>query len=758
MEPEFHHEDQQSREEEAEPDRSVKKFKDSSGARPFSQPHSQLSYRDSLIRDIPRAYAQAFSFVGGEDLDVESDSKLEDLIEGMVEVKLSKETKSRIRAPWSKAFIVKVFNRIVGYNYLTFKINVLCFNSVAMWVSLLELPIEFYDNSVLLEIGKAIRLVLRINSYIASGLRGSYARLCLQINLTKPLINTIKDGCLHQKKVVAREESVSYKPAGQMEIRKGLLGTSKNPLGSGSDDRSNQVEGLENKKAKASRSPREKKLLATKGVKDLKRSCPNSGIKQTHSLPLSLLESSFLQAHRAPWPNPNSTYPLSVGLTGVGNNTNPWWKFITNMPLISEKDAEELNRLRRPLVVPHLDEFGWLVQERKVIDFKRIVSMHLGNFPIMKLFQTFNPGKTCDLLISCREEIQGILNYMVLWKPNRVASKELLRRLGWSMIASSMVGPNPMEISNNHCAQMNILLWNCRGALNMDFKRRVMEMAVNHFPSIMVLTEIRVGGDRAAKIVEALHFNGFFATKVIGYAEGLWLLWKKEEVDVYVLSSTEQEIHAIVKANLSQVAQLHNLPWLLLGDFNEVLCSDDKLGGRHVNLNRALDFKACLDSCDLLDLGFSGPKFTWSNLRQVSDLILECIDRCFTNPSWRVNFPEAAVTHLPRVFLYHCPVLLELSKPLQGNWNWEAISSKLPREIKDKMCASPMQLWDDKEDTLKWKFTRDEEFSTASAYALLRPEEANPQIFLGNWIWKLDIWPKIISSLWLCHHDSVPVK
>ena len=77
-----------------------------------------------------------------------------------------------------------------------------------------------------------------------------------------------------------------------------------------------------------------------------------------------------------------------------GTTPNPWWKFITNMPLISEKDAEELNRLRRPLVVPHLDKFGWLVQERKVIDFKRTVSMHLGNFPIMKLFQTFNPVNT----------------------------------------------------------------------------------------------------------------------------------------------------------------------------------------------------------------------------------------------------------------------------------------------------------------------------------------------------------------------------
>ena len=154
-------------------------------------------------------------------------------------------------------------------------------------------------------------------------------------------------------------------------------------------------------------------------------------------------------------------------------------------------------------------------------------------------------------------------------------------------------------------------------------------------------------------------------------------------------ASTEQEIHATVKVresnliwlispiyaspriaerkilweNLTQVAQLHNMPWLLLGDFNEILSSENKFGGRSINLNRALDFKECLDTCSLLDLGFSGPKFTWSNLRQVSNLILERIDRCFANPSWRLLYPEASVTHLPRVFSDHCPVILELSKP-----------------------------------------------------------------------------------------------
>ena len=44
---------------------------------------------------------------------------------GLAEVKLSKETKACIRAPWTKALIVEVFDRTVGYNYLTFKVNAL---------------------------------------------------------------------------------------------------------------------------------------------------------------------------------------------------------------------------------------------------------------------------------------------------------------------------------------------------------------------------------------------------------------------------------------------------------------------------------------------------------------------------------------------------------------------------------------------------------------------------------------------------------
>ena len=49
------------------------------------------------------------------------------------------------------------------------------------------------------EIGSAIGPVLRIDSYTAAGSRGSYARLCIQIDLDKPLIKSIRIGRLVQQ-------------------------------------------------------------------------------------------------------------------------------------------------------------------------------------------------------------------------------------------------------------------------------------------------------------------------------------------------------------------------------------------------------------------------------------------------------------------------------------------------------------------------------------------------------------------------------
>ncbi|XP_075649790.1 putative ribonuclease H protein At1g65750 isoform X3 [Castanea sativa] len=72
--------------------------------------------------------------------------------------------------------------------------------------------------------------------------------------------------------------------------------------------------------------------------------------------------------------------------------------------------------------------------------------------------------------------------------------------------------------------------------------------------------------------------------------------------------------------------------------------------------------------------------------------------------------------------------------------------------------AVPLQIYGEKQDNLVWKGSQDGDFHLASAYKLARLETTDVQTFHGNWIWKLDTLPKIKHFLWLCCHNSVPVK
>ena len=141
----------------------------------------------------------------------------------------------------------------------------------------------------------------------------------------------------------------------------------------------------------------------------------------------------------------------------------------------------------------HFDESGWIVQERRIMDFRGLASVHMGNHPMLKLIQILVPIKRCDLLLCCREDTMGILKYLMVWKLDWTTSKDFLRRLGWSMMDVAMMNPNPVEYPLGQFVQMNILIWNCRGELNPDFKRRIFEMVINHNAAIMVITETRVG-------------------------------------------------------------------------------------------------------------------------------------------------------------------------------------------------------------------------------------------------------------------------
>nr|POE93851.1 hypothetical protein CFP56_16164 [Quercus suber]POE93852.1 hypothetical protein CFP56_16165 [Quercus suber]POF12032.1 hypothetical protein CFP56_54019 [Quercus suber] len=117
--------------------------------------------------DIPGAYTQTFSFEDTMEKDEESNEKVENLCEGLVAVRFSKGFKKQIQTPWMGALIVKVSG-------------------------------SYYNLEALLQIGKAIGNVLRVDTHTANEVRGKFARLCIQVDVDKPLVTAVLIGKFEQ--------------------------------------------------------------------------------------------------------------------------------------------------------------------------------------------------------------------------------------------------------------------------------------------------------------------------------------------------------------------------------------------------------------------------------------------------------------------------------------------------------------------------------------------------------------------------------
>jgi hypothetical protein len=70
-------------------------------------------------------------------------------------------------------------------------------------------------------------------------------------------------------------------------------------------------------------------------------------------------------------------------------------------------------------------------------------------------------------------------------------------------------------------------------------------------------------------------------------------------------------------------------------------------------------FGQVLSDCNLHDLGFCGPSFTWCNDRDEYNIVWERIDRGVGNEEWSRLFPNSQVRHLPFVFSDHAAIMID---------------------------------------------------------------------------------------------------
>ncbi|KAG2707736.1 hypothetical protein I3760_05G160800 [Carya illinoinensis] len=230
---------------------------------------------------------------------------------------------------------------------------------------------------------------------------------------------------------------------------------------------------------------------------------------------------------------------------------------------------------------------------------------------------------------------------------------------------------------------MKILSWNLRGLGNPRSIRSLRDLITCEGPDILFLQETKVSSRRLDFCKLRLGFRFCLGVDSVGRSGGLALFWK-DNIHLKIVSYSRNHIHASIK-NCDGVEWLltgvygHpecgqrpefwrllkflirgvNLPWLVFGDFNEILDHSKKFGGNIRSESQMTEFRAVLSDCHLRDLGYEGAPFTWSNRRGEEGLVKERLDRFLANSWWCEIHLNLRVSHGVAAYSDHIPLWLD---------------------------------------------------------------------------------------------------
>jgi hypothetical protein len=211
---------------------------------------------------------------------------------------------------------------------------------------------------------------------------------------------------------------------------------------------------------------------------------------------------------------------------------------------------------------------------------------------------------------------------------------------------------------------MKIVAQNWRGLGNQPSVRSLLELQRAEDPDILFLSETKLMEKEVESLRLKLQMAHMEVVECKGRSGGLALFWKKDvnvemrwkgryHIDVNVTQEDGSKwrftgVYGESKSGEKEktwrlLRTLHgqaDLPWLCMGDFNEVLFTHEKEGGP-ARAPRCMDaFRRALEDCNLEDLGFIGDPFTWRNNWHVSSgYVRERLDRAVANVSCRCLFP-----------------------------------------------------------------------------------------------------------------------
>ncbi|KAH0781410.1 hypothetical protein KY290_001008 [Solanum tuberosum] len=114
----------------------------------------------------------------------------------------------------------------------------------------------------------------------------------------------------------------------------------------------------------------------------------------------------------------------------------------------------------------------------------------------------------------------------------------------------------------------------------------------------------------------------------------------------------------ILWQDIMQITLQHQLPWVVCGDFNNVLSSEDKLGSL-VTQQEIRGFQNAIDHLKLTNIRATGWNFTWCNKQASDKRVYSKIDWAFGNMQWLQQFGHVEAEFLNPSVSDHSPILIK---------------------------------------------------------------------------------------------------
>ncbi|XBI18439.1 hypothetical protein VPH35_060221 [Triticum aestivum] len=259
---------------------------------------------------------------------------------------------------------------------------------------------------------------------------------------------------------------------------------------------------------------------------------------------------------------------------------------------------------------------------------------------------------------------------------------------------------------------MTILCWNCWGLGHPGTVRELVCLVHTYRPSVVFLSETRQCEESVKRIRGRLGLKHCITHDGVGKGAGIALFWD-DSIEIKLLSYGPRYIDVHVRNDphgplwrgtfvygepksherhhmwnlLKRIKQRSTQPWMIIGDFNETMWQGEHFSATRRSERNMSNFSEALAWCDVHDLGYQGPDWTYDNKQAGIKKVRARLDRGVASMEWSELFPHAHVQHIVTSRSDHFPLLLSYEREVQNSANkrhfryesmWERVQSLEP--------------------------------------------------------------------------------